>query len=307
MPPASRKLFFELIARSQLLTEDRLKRNPKDLDAQYLRGATEGLLAVFAITIDHAYFQALSHGKQAYSVQRTLVDKNQYYDACMLVGLYEYVAVNVPWYLKWLPVTTSFWGDKEEALRDLNLAVEKGTYVTDEARVIRMTLLVREGRFKEALTDVDALLLRYPRNYIFHLTQAQILIMMGNREAAAEAYLRIFRLAEEGRLNCQKTNLVALRWEVANDLLPLRPQSALECYQELLRDPAISERWQVLSALQSGCALDLLGRHEDAIKQYKRVLSMNNYDNAHVHASGNLQSPCTASPRGFSFPVLSSR
>jgi tetratricopeptide (TPR) repeat protein len=307
MAPASRKLFFDLIGRSQLLTEHQLKSSPGDIDAQYMRGVTEGLVAAFAITMDHNYFQALSHGRQAYIVQRALVDNDQYYDACMLVGLYEYIAAGVPWYLKWFTATTGFWGDKESAFRNLNLAVAKGTYVADEARLMRMTLLVREKRFKESLIDADALLQRYPRNYIFHLTQAQIFSMMGNREGAADTYLRILRFAEEGKLNYQSISPAAFRWEVANDLLPLRPQSALECYQALLRDSAISERWLVLSTLQSGCALDLLGRRDDAIEQYKRVLSMNNYDNAHAHASKYLQSPYTASPNSVSLPVLSNK
>src|ERR1019366_3683942 len=65
--------------------------------------------------------------------------------------------------------------------------------------------------------------------------------------------------------------------------------------------------WRVLAMLQSGCALDLLGRREEAIQQYKTVLSMNDYDNAHAHASEHLQSPYTVPPNSVSLPRLPSQ
>jgi tetratricopeptide (TPR) repeat protein len=305
MPAATRTLFFDYTGKSRALAEDRLKSSPQDRDAQYLRGATEGLLAAFAITVDRSNSQALYHGKQAYGMESHLLEEDHpYYDACLLAGLYDYVAANIPWFLRWLAAISGFRGDKARALRSLDLAVEKGQYVSEEGRVFRVVLLVREGRAGEALDDLHVLLTRYPRNYVFPLTQAQILDGVGRREEAADTYLQVLRFAEEGKPNYQRVDVAALRWQTGNMLLPIRPQAALEAYQVLLRGAATQERWKVLAMLQSGCALDLLGRREDAIRQYQAVLSMKNYDNAHAHANEYLQWPYTATPTTVSLPRL---
>lgn len=295
--PALRQRFVDLTGKSRLLAERRLESSPRDHDARYLRGATEGLLAAFALTVDRSYLRAFSHGKQAYAIHRRLIDDDrQYYDACMLVGLYGYIASNLPWYLRWLAAVTGLRGEKQRALDSLNLAVEKGIYVSDDARVLRMTVLVREGRLGEARGDAAALFAKYPRNYVFQLTQAQMMNRMGDREAAADTYLQVLRFAEEGKPNYQRIGLAAFRWEVAEVLLASKPQAALERYQALLEDPSLDGRRRVLSTLRLGCAFDLLGRRDDAIWQYKGVLSMQDYDNAHAHADEYLKSPYVGAP-----------
>jgi tetratricopeptide (TPR) repeat protein len=308
MQASSRKAFFDLVEKSRALAEQRLKARPGDRDAEYWRGAGEGLLAAFAITVDRSSLQAVHHGELAYGIERHLIEKaGSYYDAYILIGIYEYAATHLPWYLEWLRAIGVFRGDTERAIQLLNSAVEKGQYVSDEARVFRMVLLVREGRAREALEDAGTLLARYPRNYIFRLTQAQVLERMDRREAAADTYFEILRFAEEGRPNYGRIDASALRWQVGNMLLATRPQAALDAYEVLLRDSATPERWRVLAMLQSGCALDLLGRRQDAVRHYQAVLSMKSYDNAHAHASEHLESPFTATPGSVSLPRLLSK
>lgn len=305
MAPASRKRFFDLISKSRAAAELELKSNPKDSDARYYLGAGEGMLAAFAITVDRNYRKAFTHARQAYGIHKRITEENpKYYDAFATVGVYDYVADSLPWYLKWIAFLSGFRGGKERGFKYLNLVVEKGRFASEEARVFRMILLMRENRLSEALNDANFLLNQYPRNHIFHSTQAQILEQMGRREAAADAYLQIFRFAEQGRPNYQKLWSAASRWDIANSLLSLgRPQSALDCYERLLAEPETGQRWRILSTLQAGCALDLLGRREDAVVRYRTVLSIEDTDNAHARASRFLKSPCTAD--SISFPALS--
>jgi tetratricopeptide (TPR) repeat protein len=220
----------------------------------------------------------------------------------MLTGLYDYIAASLPWYLRWLAG-----GDKERALRSLNFAVDKGRWVSDDARLIRMAILAREERHGDALADAERLAGKYPRNYVLPLARAQLLERMGRREEAGDTYLQILRFAEEGRPNYRRIEIGAFRWEVGNHLLASRPQAALECYQSLLADPATGERWRALALLQSGCAFDLLGRREDAIRQYQAVLAMPDYDNAHAHAQEHLRSPFSKNGNSISLPRLSAK
>src|SRR5262245_36519071 len=66
MPEEDRKAFFRYIEESQASCQTILKEKPGDRDARYFLGAVHGVLAAFALTIDHDKFEAFRHGKQAY-------------------------------------------------------------------------------------------------------------------------------------------------------------------------------------------------------------------------------------------------
>jgi tetratricopeptide (TPR) repeat protein len=303
MDPAQRRRFFDLLAASRALADRRLKADPRDADARYYRGAAEGLAAAFAITVDRSYLDAFRHGKQAYTLHSRLFQEDRrYVDACLLAGLYDYVAASLPWYLRWLAG-----GDRGRGLQSVNFAVDKGIWASDDARLVRLVLLDREGRFDDAIADAASLTGKYPSNYLLHLTKAQLLDKMGRREEADNTYLEILRLAEQGKPNYGRMDVTTLRWEVGNRLLTSRPQAALERYQSLLADSATDERWRVLALLQSGCALDLLGRRADAIRQYRAVLGMKEYDNSHAHANEYLRSPFSAVGNTIALPRLSAK
>ena len=303
MDSVQRQRFFELLAASRLLADRRLKADPRDQDARYFRGAVEGLTAAFAITVDRGYMEAFRHGKQAYAIHsRLLQEDRRYFDAFLLPGLYDYVAASVPWYVRWLAG-----GDRVRGLQSMNLAVDKGRWASDDARLVRLVLLARDARLDDALADAASLFRKYPHNYLLHLTTAQLLERLGRREEADSTYLQILRFAEEGKPNYQRIEIAAFRWEIGNRLLASRPQAALERYQSLLADPATDERWRVLALLQSGCALDLLGRREDAIRQYRAVLGMKEYDNSHAHANEYLRSPFSATGNSIALPRLSAK
>jgi len=303
MDSIQRQRFFDLLAASRLLADRRLKADSLDPDARYYRGVAEGLAAAFAITLDRSYMDAFRHGKQAYAIHSRLFQEDRrYFDASLLPGLYDYVATSLPWYLRWLTG-----GDRGRGLQSVNLAVDKGPWASDDARLVRLVLLAREGRLDDALADAASLSGKYTRNYLLHLTRAQLLERLGRREEADSTYLQILQFAEQGTPNYQRIDVAAFRWDIGNRLLASRPQVALDRYQSLLADPATAERWRVLALLQSGCALDLLGRREDAIRQYRAVLGMKEYDNSHAHANEYLRSPFSATGNSIALPRLSAK
>jgi hypothetical protein len=300
MDPASRQHFLDLLAGSRSLADRRLKANSKDSDARYYRGAVEGLAAVFAVTVDRSYLDAFRHGQQAYALQKSLFQEDpHYFDASMLPGLFDYLSAEFPWYLRWLAG-----GDRRRGLQWVNLAVDKGLWAPDDARLIRSALLEHEGRPSDALADAASLSQKYPRNYLLHLAKAQLQETMGRRDEANATYMQILRLAEEKKPNYQRIQVTALQWEIGNRLLASQPRAALEHYQSILSDPAADERWRVLALLQSGCAFDLLGRREDAIRQYQLVLGMREYDNSHAHAHRYLQTPFSVVGNSIALPRL---
>ncbi len=296
----ARQRLRSLLAAGQQLAERRLKTHPQDPDARYYRGVGEGLSAAIAITLDHSSLEAFLHVKRACALHSDLYTQDpNYTGAAMLPGLCDYVSASLPWYLRLM-----LGGDKRRGLESVGLAVANGDWVSNDGRFIRAVLLVRENRLAEALADLSWLFEKYPHNYQLHLARAQILDRLGRHPEADTDYAWILRLAEEGKPNYRRLDISALRWTVGNRMLRSAPQSALGLYQSVLADSANPERWRVLATLQSGCALDLLGRREDAISKYRTVLGMQEYEGSRAHATGYIRSPFIVSANSVALPRL---
>ncbi len=293
MAPEERKAFFNYLSNCESLCTDLLKKDPKNADARYFLGSMYGVLGAFAITIDHSYSDAFSKGKKAYKYHSELVEqKPDFYDAYMSVGLYEYVVDNLPWYIKWIAVIVGYRGSKERGFEYLSRAAEKGIYSADDARVLQMVLYVREKRFANALANVQTLHAKYPKNFILHLNQAQILEEMGKKDQAAAEYREVLRLAEMKKPNYQKIPLPSFRVTAARKLLHLDDfASALVQFQTALEQSNTPEKEKISAHLGAGQALDRLGRREEALKQYQAVLRLPDLDESHSQAREFLSHP----------------
>ena len=293
MPAEARKLFFDNIQTSQTLCEAILKKDPKNQDARYFLGSSDGVLGAFSITIDRSYSDAFSQGKKAYKYHHTIIEENpNYYDAYMSVGLYEYVVDNLPWYIKWAAVIVGYRGSEERGFEYLSRAAGKGQYAADDAAVLQMVLFVRENRFADALKNVTSLHSKYPRNYILHLNQAQILEKLGRRNDAAREYRQVIAQADAKAPNYAKIPMPGFRLNAAAKLLDLGDAAgALTQFDKLLAESKSGETEKAVSHLGAGRALDLLGRRKEATAHYEAVLRLRDVDDSHDRARDYLKRP----------------
>src|SRR5215211_5406902 len=65
--------FRELTRRTKELCEARLKANPKDTDALYYLGASEGLKAAWGSMVERSFMSAMSNGKDSVNHHRDLI------------------------------------------------------------------------------------------------------------------------------------------------------------------------------------------------------------------------------------------
>ncbi len=291
MPAAERERFFALVAQSQKLAESVLQRDPGNLDARYFLGSAEGILASFAITIDRSKTTAFDHGKKAYRYHKQLVEENgNYYDAYMSVGLYEYVVGNLPWYIKWLAAMVGYRGSVERGFEYLSLAASKGQFVRDDARVLQMVLFVREKRFEEALRNVRVLIEKAPRNFIVRLNEAYILEQLGRSAEAVKAYRETLVAAEAGKPNFNLMPLETMRFTLGRKFWELKqPELALSVLDRSLKDPATPQHRQAPAQLLAGQILDTMGRRQDALERYQKVLELQDVGQAHRQARKYMQ------------------
>lgn len=293
MPAADRRGFLEGIAKCQELARKHLERYPGNKDARYYLGAAEGAQGAFAFTIDQSYLAALSHGKAAYEYQRELIEEDpEFWDSYLTAGTYEYTLGNIPWYLKWITTIAGYRGSETRGFEYLVTTADKARFVSNEARVLLMVLYVREGYYDYALRIARELHRRYPENFLLHLNQGQILERMGKQEEAIEVYLDVIRLAGEGRKNYQKVPLETFRYTVGSKLVALgERQRALALFRQATRDPGTPEREKALSHLRAGEILDLLGKREEAVSQYRVVRELTEFEDSHEFASQYLDDP----------------
>ena len=293
MAPERRRAFLNEIQSSQDFSFKILEEDPGNKDARYFLGASYGILGSFEITMDRSLKLALSHGKQAYKYHSELIEEDgEYYDAYLIVGLYEYIVDNLPWYVKWLAILLGYRGSEERGLRYVAIAAEKAPFVTDDARLLQMVLYVREGRNEEALEDARYLHERYTRNYILYLNRAQILERMGKKGQSAEQYFALMQKAEAGVPNYYMLPLSVFRYQVGNKFMQLnRWEWALDQFQKSIQSAQTPEREKVLSCLRAGQILDLAGRRSEAMSYYEQVLRLENIEESHRQARRFLKRP----------------
>jgi tetratricopeptide (TPR) repeat protein len=293
MPPRERASFFANLQRCQTLTNEIIQRNPRDKEGRYFLAMTYGLRSSFAITIDHNLRQAFSSGNKSYSYARELIEEDPgYYDAYLAAGIYEYIVGSIPWYLRWMVFVLGARGSKQQGLKYLSLASEKSQYVQNEAKLVEMVLYVRESRFAEALEIARFLSSKFPRNFLYQLSVAQILQMAGRKEQAAATLVQVEQRAEAGEPNFDKLPLKTFRYSLGNDLMSLgRQDLAQEQFLKSIDDPQTPNREKALSYLRLGEILDLKGLRSEATEEYRKVLALSDVENSHQQAREYLKKP----------------
>ncbi len=287
MPEADRKFFMEKIDRARSLCDAILEKQPKNVAALYFRGAVEGVLASFYITIDHSVKEAFSHGKQAYKDDaRVLKEDPEFYDAYMTVGTYEYIVGSIPWYIKWIAAIAGFHGSKEQGFKDLALAAEHGDFVGDDSRVLEMVLFVREQRYEDALKLAQYLHEKYPKNFLFNINRAQIEEKLGRRGKALEIFLQVARMAEQGVPNYQKLEKVPYFLQLGPKLRSAGELGKAEdLLSQVVGDPAATPSDLARAHLALGKTYALDRQPGKAEEQYKKVLELPDVNDSRKEAS----------------------
>ena len=288
-----RQRFNMYIDESVDLSTSALRKNPSDDDAQYFLASAYGVQAAFAISVEHSKVEAFEFGKKSYQLHNRLVSKNpEYYDSYMTLGMYEYITGNLPWYVKWLARMAGYHGSVERGLQYLHLTADHGLYAADDARVMLMVLQVRDGNYAQALDTENYLQAKYSKSFILPLTRAQILEKMGAKADAAAVYQDVITAGDAGVRNFDQLKSGRARYALGRKLMDLdRYDLALPELRASLSDPAMSATQLAQAWLATGESLDALGRHGDAVADYRLVLSLQDFDGTHRQAKNLIDQP----------------
>ena len=287
------------------LAETRLKANPKDIESRYYLGAIAGLKASFEEAVERRHFAAMRDGSDAVDHHREVIklDPN-FHDAEITVGLYDYVVGSLPLAAKILVGVTGIRGSRKRGLATVERVVKEGKWASDDARTLLIVLYTRERRFGEAAKYARELAGKYPRNYLFRLEAADALVGQAAQErkanhaaAVATAEREAFATFEE-LLHDRGVRDTAAR---AMDLIHFKYGEALltagqadRAAKEFLATttvPKAEPGLVTMAYLYAAHAFDIAGKRNDALAQYRTVLSRPNVYDSHDLAQKGLKQP----------------
>ena len=303
--PQMLEQFRTLTRTAAQLAKARLRRNPKDVEALYFLGATEGLKAAFGMTVQRSFMSALSDGSSSVDRHREVIklDPN-FHDAELTIGLYDYVVGNLPAPVKLLASIVGTRGSKKRGLLTLQRVANEGRWAQDDAKALLIVLYKHEKRYEDALSVARELGAKYPRNYLFKLEAADALVSIADKQRQAGQTVESEKTEREvlaifdSLLHDRATRDTASR---AQDLIHFRYGEALleanqleTAAQEFLAAATVAgaeSNLATMAHLRAARAFDLAGKRNDALAQYRIVLARPDVMDSHDEAKQGLKEP----------------
>lgn len=297
--------FRNLTREAKRLAEAKLKKNPRDVEALDSLAAAAGLKASFEEAVERRHFAALRDGSEAVDRHRDVLKLDpQFVDAYLTIGLYDYVVGSLPLPVRLLAGIAGARGSKKRGLAAIERVAKEGRWSHDDAKSLLILLYTREKRFADVLTLARELSAKYPRNYLFRLEIADALVSQAalerkakNTEAAVKAEQEAFATFED-LLRDRSVRETVSR---ALDLVHFKYGEVLltagqgdRAAKEFLAATKVERAEPALvtmSHLYAARAFDVAGKRDDALTQYRQVLSRPDIYDAHDGAKKGLREP----------------
>jgi len=287
------------------LAAARLRRNPRDVEALYFLGVTDGLKAVFAAGVERRFRAALSDSSRAVERHREVLKLDpDFHDAELSIGMHDFIVGSLPLPIKMLASIAGVRGSKKRGLETLERVAREGQWARVTARLLLIDIYKREKRWTESLAAARDLATKYPRNYLFELQAADALVARaatlrrtkGASAAAASAdqdeAFRIFEsLLQSKTKNARAaTDLIHFRYGEAL-LTAGRIERATEEFQAAARQIDSDPGLTALARLRAAQSMDVAGKRREALAEYRAVLERPKSQRSHEAAKRGLRQP----------------
>ncbi|HSU33806.1 MAG TPA: hypothetical protein VLJ11_21440 [Bryobacteraceae bacterium] len=276
MSPQAKSEFTDCIERSLNLNSALLDKNPNDIHALYSAGAAHGLNATYSFLIEKAWTTALNDAAVANRINKQILNLDPaFVDARLIVGVYEYVVGNLPFYMRMLGVIGGFRGDKEGGIQQIEQVRQHGVLSKYDAEILLAVIYRRERCPQLALPLLKQAASRFPGNYLLRLEQVQMYSDLGNKNAALQVLGQVEQLRRSGAPGYERLPMEKLAYLKGNLLFWYNDlDGALrELTQATQKAHELDLSTQVMAWLRLGQTYDLKNSHGQAVKAYEKAIA----------------------------------
>jgi tetratricopeptide (TPR) repeat protein len=284
------------------MCETRLDEHPNDVTAMFFNGGAVGFRGRLRANRGK-WLGAANDGIVALPLVRKAYElEPNNNDVLLGIGIYNYYASVVPEKYPVVKPAMIFFpsGDRKKGLEQLRQASQNAKYAKVEAMYFLMqNYFVYEKDYASALELARKLHKKYPNNSMFHRYAGRCLVSTGYLGEAKDIFIDIEKRylkkqcgydtydAREAYYYLGKFDFMAGRFDTAL-------KNLYRC-DELSRklDKEESSGFMSLGNLLIGMIYDAQGKRQDAVRQYKKVLSMKEYEDSHKESKKYLEKPYT--------------
>jgi tetratricopeptide (TPR) repeat protein len=259
--------------------EKLLKKNPKDTHALYAEGASYASLATFNATVKRSYFTARGQAAKARDYHKKVLSIDpSYHDAEMSIGAYNYVMGILPYGFRMFLGLVGISGDgKDLGIKQIEDTARMGNQGATDAKMLLLIVYNREGRHDDALKMVDELHAKYPRNFLFEMSRAQILRKMGKFDRANETYLSILRKVNSKTDGYERLRVAKVYYDLGKSQTEQGNFDAVFASFSRIVDPAsdATPNERADAHVWMGMILDSQKKRAEALEHYNAVMALN--------------------------------
>lgn len=276
-PPVDPKVTAEILDLSQralTLANQRLAKNPKDVDALFARAVARSLATIYSAVVEKRWLGALREGLGAYhDDERVLKLDPDYSDAKLVVGTFQYIIGSLSWWEKTIVFVADMRGNRAKGLLLLRQAVDGDDEESVDASTILALFLARERDYGEALALLGRDYANFPHNFILGLACADLLNASGKHDQAIAAYRRLVELGEQGFF--PNAHVERAAYSLGQELRRKQKYAkAAVAFDQAIDYPHSNPGIAAPAALEAGEVCDLLGQRAKAIEHYKQAESI---------------------------------
>src|SRR5499433_1346582 len=288
------RAFRDRMAQAKTKALALVAKNKNDADALYFLGAWYGVMAGYEASTARKFFSAMRNGSRSVDAhEKTVKLDPNYYDAYLSLGMYDYIVGSLPFMYKALAAVVGARGNKQRGITRLKGVIEKETATADDARVMLLAIYQNEKRYEDALALLDQLSAKYPRSYLVKLERAYTLVSL---KRANDAYAAFEDLLKDPSAT-PAVDLVHYQYAEA---LALNKdyKRAVEHFLEAPKSKGADANLATMALLRTAQVYDLAGQRNDAVAQYRAVLSRPNVYDTREQAEKGLKQPFRAKDKG---------
>ncbi|MGH9576821.1 MAG: hypothetical protein ACRD24_00105 [Terriglobales bacterium] len=166
--PGVRKRFFAALSRGQSLAQQKLAKDPRDVDGLLAMTLFEGLQSDYLALVEKKNFKSLGHAKKGkiWAAKLLAIDP-RIYDAYLATGAYKYIIGSLPAPVRWLLRFGGHSGDKEAGRYEVMMTAEHGRFLKPFARILLAISYLRDKDTQRARALLAGLRDEFPRNPLF--------------------------------------------------------------------------------------------------------------------------------------------